>query len=129
MASILDRMRRDKMEIAALTAAGGVPHYYAVTPDQLTAVELTGEPAALSRLTIVGVMSAKHMAATSRNGAWASLILALALPDWKDGQKWLSGRIRSLRQANDVRLSKDGWAIHLTFVPHTGMMTLDLERG
>jgi len=129
MASILDRMRQDKMEIAALTTADGQPRYYAVTPDQLTAIELTGEPSALSRLTLVGVMSAKHMAATARNGAWAALLLALALPDWKDGQAWLLGRVRSLRQANDVQLTRDGWKIRLTFVGETGMMTFSLERA
>ena len=128
MASILDRMRADKMEIVALTTSDGVPRYYAVTPDQLTAVELMGEPAALSRLTLVGVMSMGHMAATSRNGAWAALLLALALPSWKDGQKWLAGRMRSLKQANDVRLKRDGWTIQLTYIPTTGMLTLDLMR-
>ena len=129
MASILDRMKQDKMEIASLTDADGTPHYYAVTPDQLTSIELTGEPSALTRLSLVGVMSQKHLAATSRNGAWAALLLALALPDWKDGQKWLTGRVRQLRQANDVRLSRDGWKIHLTFTVNTGMMTLKLERA
>src|SRR5512147_1983880 len=105
MSSILDQMKKDRMEIAAIQEADGTPHYYAVTPDQLTSIELTGQPEHLTRLALVGVMSQRRMAATARNGAWAALLLALALPDWKDGQKWLAGRMRALRTANDVKLT------------------------
>lgn len=128
MANILDRMKHDKMEIAAIKEADGTPRYYAVTPDQLTAIELSGEPDRLTRLALIGVMSQKDLTATSRNGAWAALLLALALPDWKDGQKWLAGRVRALRSADNVQLSRDGWRITLTFAQKTGMMTLQLVR-
>jgi hypothetical protein len=129
MTSILDRMKRDKMEIAAIKRPDGTPGYYAVTPDQMTAIELTGDPAHFTRIALAGVMSNRHLAATSRNGAWAALLLALAIPEWKDGQKWLAGRIRALRQASDVQISRDGWQSHLTFTQATGMMTLQFVRA
>lgn len=129
MPSILDRVRQDKMEIAAITTDDGTPHYYAVTPDQLTSIELTGESDRLTRLALIGVMSQRSLQATSRNGAWAALLLALALPDWKDGQTWLAVRIRQLRNAGDVQLLMHGWRIRLTFEPKTGMMTLQFVRA
>lgn len=128
MASILDRMKHDRMEIALIKEPDGTPHYYAVTPDQFTSIELTGDPEHLTLIALVGVMTQKHMAATARNGAWAALLLALALPDWKDGQKWLAGRVRALRSASNVQLTKDDWRIVLTFEQKTGMMTLQLVR-
>jgi hypothetical protein len=129
MASILDRMKHDKMEIANLQDSGSVPHYYAVTPDQLTSVELTGDPAHFTRIALVGVMSNRHLGATARNGAWAALLLALAMPDWKGGQEWLTGRIRKLRSESNVHLSRDGWKIHLAFDTKTGMMILQFVRA
>lgn len=128
MASLLDRMKQDRMHLAK-AEHDGVPHFYAVTPDQLTSVELTGDPERFTRIALAGVMTQKHMAATARNGTWAALLLALALPDWKDGQKWLAGRIRALRSTSDVQLSRGDWRIHLTFDAKTAMMTLQFVRA
>lgn len=128
MTSMLDRMKQDRMELATIKDADGTPHYYAVTPDKLTSIELTGEPEHLTRLALVGVMPQRHMATTSRNGAWAALLLAFALPDWKDGQKWLTGRMRALRSANDIQLTMHGWRIALKFEQKTGMLTMQLVR-
>lgn len=128
MTTMLEQMKKDRMEIAAIKSEDGTPHYYAVTPDQLTSIELTGEPEHLTRLALVGVMSRKHLVATSRNGAWAALLLAFALPNWKDGQKWLAGRVRALQTAPNVQLTMYGWRIALTYTAKTGMMTMQLTR-
>jgi hypothetical protein len=114
----------------------GVPRVMGTVPDKLVALALVGPPEDLIEVTLmVGVPSTDPLAppndpkAVAENATYLRVVLQHAMPDWKDGVKWLNTQLQGSAERVDGGLRKGHRDIVLLAVNHWSMALLSIRVG
>ena len=113
-----------------------VPHVMGTVPGKLIVLDLGGPPENLTEVTlIVGVPSTDPFVppddpkVIAENAMYLRVVLQQAMPDWKDGVKWLNTQLQGSAERVDVRLRKGHRDIVLLAVNHLSMVLLNIRVG
>jgi hypothetical protein len=114
----------------------GAPRVTATVPGKLIVLNLVGPPDNLTEVTLtVGVPSSNPLAppaapeALAENAKYLRAVLQQAMPDWKDGVKWLNTQLQRSGERLEVGLRKGHREIVLLAVNHLSMVLLSIRVG
>jgi hypothetical protein len=113
---------------------GVVPHVTGTVPGKLIVLSLVGPPENLTEVTLtVGVPSTNPLAppaapkALAENTRYLRAVLQQAMPDWKDGVKWLNTQLQRSDERLEVGLRKGHREIVLLAVNRLSMVLLSIR--
>jgi hypothetical protein len=117
-------------------ARSGVASVTGTVPGKLILLSLTGPPEDLREVTlIVGVPITNPLArpapptALAENIEYLRAVLQQAMPDWKDGVRWLNTQLQRPSERLEVRLRRGHRDITLSGVNHLSMVLLSIRAG
>jgi hypothetical protein len=112
----------------------GVPRVTGSVPGKLITLNLVGPPEDLTEVTlIVGVPRTEPLAlpaapeVLAENARYLRAVLQQAMPDWKDGVKWLDTQLQRSAERLEVGLRKERREIVLLAVNHLSMVLLSIR--
>jgi hypothetical protein len=116
-------------------ARQGLSHATGTVPGKLVVLDLVGPPDDLTAITlIVGVPSTDPLArpapqALAENLRYLRAVLQRAMPDWKDGVKWLDAQVQRPAERLEAGLRKGHREVVLLAANHLSMILLSIRAG
>jgi hypothetical protein len=114
----------------------GVPSLTGTVPGKLMALELMGPPENLTQVTLmVGVPSTNPLAppgdakAVAENARYLHAVLRRAMPDWQEGEVWLTAQLQPRSERHKAGLRKGDREVVLLAVNHWSMVLLSIRAG